>query len=54
VSLIRAASQKAQMVHNAQVQAVDPDAVAADQMWSFKEKNKSIAYLKNSKPQTVG
>ncbi len=57
VSLIRAASQKAQMVHNAEVKevkAVDTDAVAADEMWSFVEKNKSIAYLKNSKPETVG
>ncbi|MDZ4877257.1 MAG: IS1 family transposase ISAcma3 [Chroococcidiopsis cubana SAG 39.79] len=30
VSLIRAGSQKAQLIHNAQVQAVDTDAIAAD------------------------
>jgi transposase-like protein len=30
VSLIRAASQTAQLIHNAQVQAVDTDAIAAD------------------------
>jgi insertion element IS1 protein InsB len=27
------------MVHNAEVQAVDTDAIAADEMWSFVEKN---------------
>jgi hypothetical protein len=35
VSLIRTASQKAQMVHNAEVQDVDTDALAADELWSF-------------------
>lgn len=54
VSLIRAGSQKAQLIHNAQVQAVDTDAIAADEMWSFVEKNKSTAYLKKSLPETVG
>lgn len=54
VSLIRAASQKAQMVHNAEVQDVQTDAIAADEMWSFVEKNKSAAYPKNSKLEIVG
>jgi transposase-like protein len=49
VSLIRAGSQKAQLVHNAQVQAIDTDAVSADEMWSFVEKNKSIVCRRNSK-----
>jgi len=48
VSLIRAASQKAQLVHNAEVQAIDTDAIAADEMWSFVEKNKSTACPKES------
>jgi transposase-like protein len=43
VSLIRAASQKAQQVHNAEVQGVDTDAIAADELWSFVEKNKNTA-----------
>lgn len=47
VSLVRAASQRAQQVHNAQVQAVETPEVSADEMWSFVEKNKSIASLKN-------
>jgi hypothetical protein len=54
VSLIRAASQKAQMVHNAGVQAVDTDAIAADEMWPFVEKNKSNACPMNSLPEIVG
>lgn len=35
VSLIRAASQKAQLVHNASVQAIDTDAVTADELSLF-------------------
>jgi lambda repressor-like predicted transcriptional regulator len=47
VSIVQAAAQKAQMVHNAQVQDVDTDAIAADQLWSFVEKNKNTAYHKS-------
>lgn len=42
-SIVRAASEKAQMVHNAKVQSVDTDAIAADELWSFVEKNKNTA-----------
>ncbi len=38
VSLIRDASQKAQMIHNAEVQQVETEQVSADEMWSFVEK----------------
>ena len=41
VSIVRAASQKAQLVHNQEVQAVETEAVTADEMWSFVSKNKS-------------
>jgi len=41
VSLVRAASQQAQLVHNAQVQAVQTEEVSADELWSFVAKNKS-------------
>lgn len=54
VSLIRAGSQKAQLVHNAKVQAVDTDAVAADELWSFVEKNNGNACPMNSKREIVG
>jgi transposase-like protein len=43
VSIVQAAAQKAQMVHNASVQNVETNAIAADELWSFIEKNKSIA-----------
>ncbi len=41
VGIVRAASQQAQLVHNAQVQPVKTEQVSTDQMWSFVEKNKS-------------
>ena len=40
-SIVRAASQQAQLVHNAQVQAVQTEEVSADELWSFVEKNHS-------------
>lgn len=42
-SIVHSSAQKAQMVHNAQVSCVDTDAIAADEMWSFVEKNKNTA-----------
>ncbi len=47
VSIIRAAAQKAQIVHNSEVQDVDTDAITADELWSFVEKNKNTAYPKS-------
>ncbi len=47
VSIIRAASQKAQQVHNARVQTVQTQEVSADEMWSFVQKNRSNAYPVN-------
>lgn len=41
VSMIRAASQKAQIIHNAQVKAVETEAICADQLWSFGEKTEA-------------
>ncbi len=54
VSIIRAASQRAQLVHNAKVQAVETEEVSADEMWSFVEKNKSNVYRMNSKQGIAG
>jgi hypothetical protein len=42
------------MVHNAEVEAVDTDAIAADELWSFVEKNKSTACRMNSKLEIAG
>ena len=47
VSIVRAASQQAQLVHNAQVQAVQTDEVSADELWSFVQKNKSDVFPVN-------
>lgn len=54
VSIVQITAQKAQMVHNACVQAVDTNAIAADELWSFIEKNKNTAYLTNSKLEIAG
>jgi len=47
VSLIRASSTKAQLVHNNQVEQVETEEVSADEMWSFVSKNRSNASRKN-------
>jgi hypothetical protein len=39
VSIVRAASQRAQQVHNAQVQTVETQEVCALEMWSFVQTN---------------
>lgn len=54
VSIVTAAAQKAQMVHNHQVKDVDTNAIAADELWSFVEKNKSAVYPMNSKLEIAG
>jgi hypothetical protein len=54
VSIVRSSAQKAQMVHNAEVEDVDTDAIAADELWSFVEKNKRTAYPTNSLLETAG
>lgn len=54
VSIVRSASQKAQLVHNAEVQAVRTQEVSADELWSFVEKNKNSVSLKNERLETVG
>lgn len=47
VSFVRAASQKAQLVHNQKVQAVQTEAVSADALWLCVSKNKSNVPLKH-------
>jgi len=49
VNLVRAASQQAQLVHNAQVQAVQTQEVSADELWSFVAKHKSNVSQVNSR-----
>lgn len=47
VSIVRAASQKAQLVHNQEVQSVETAEVSADEMWSFVSKNRSTVHPQN-------
>jgi len=54
VSLIRAASQKAQLVHNQEVRDVDCEQVVADEMWSFIKKNRSTVTRKTASVATAG
>ena len=54
VSIIRAASQKAQMIHNAQVKAVETEAICADELWSFVEKNRNTVCPMNSRLEIAG
>lgn len=51
VSIVRAASQKAQLVHNAEVQAVQTEEVSADEMWSFVSKNRTVFCGGGTPPQ---
>lgn len=41
VSLVRLASEKGQMVHNALVQQVNTEQISGDEFWSFVQKNKN-------------
>lgn len=54
VSIVRAASQKAQLVHNAEVQAIESEEVSADELWSFVSKNKNSVAIKTEKLEIAG
>ncbi len=54
VALVRDASQKAQMVHNAFVQQVKTIAITADELWSFIQKNKNTVCLGSLRWATAG
>ena len=41
VSLLRAASVKGQMIHNARVQKIETSQISGDEFWSFVQKNKN-------------
>ena len=54
VSLVRAASQKAQLVHNAELQAVETEEVSADELWSFVSKNRNTVAPKIERSEIAG
>jgi len=47
INVVRDASQKAQMIHNALVQQVKTIGITADELWSFIQKNKNTVCLEN-------
>ena len=47
VSLIKAASQKAQQVHNQEVQKIKSEELVRDEIWSFVKKSKNTACPEN-------
>ena len=47
VSIVRAASVKAQLIHNQQVAQVETEEVSGDEMWSFVKKNRNNVCLLN-------
>ena len=51
VSIVRAASQKAQLVHNAEVQAIQTEEVSANETWSFVSKNRTVFCGGGTPPQ---
>ena len=54
VGLINAASHKAQLVHNLEVQEVDTTQIVADEMWSFVQKNRSTACPVTERSEIAG
>ncbi len=54
VNLVRDASQKAQMIHNAFVQQVKTIAITALELWSFIQKNKNTVCLGRWRWATAG
>jgi lambda repressor-like predicted transcriptional regulator len=47
VSLVRAASIKGQMLHNARVQNIKTTQISSDEFWSRVQKNRNTASVKN-------
>ncbi len=54
MSIVRAASQKAQMVHNAEVRAVQTEEVSAHEMGSFVSKHRTSVAPKNERSELPG
>ena len=54
VTIVRAASVKGQMVHNADVQHIETLQITGDEFWSFVQKNKNNVTCKSKSKGTVG
>ena len=47
ISLVRAACEKGQMIHNAHVQNINTSKISSDEFWSFVQKNENSASIRN-------
>lgn len=47
VSLVRDTSARAMMIHNKEVEKIETEEIAGDEMWSFVEKNRKTAWKEN-------
>ena len=47
VSLVRATSEKGQMINNAHLQNINTSQISSDEFWSFAQKNKNSASIRN-------
>jgi transposase-like protein len=47
VSLVREASARAMMIHNREVEEIETEEIAGDEMWSFVEKNRKTVWKEN-------
>ncbi len=47
VSLVRATSQKGQIIHNAHVQNIETSQISSDEFWTNDQKNKNTVSLMN-------
>jgi len=54
VTIVRAASVKGQMIHNAHVQHIETTQITGDEFWSFVQKNKNTVSSKSESKETVG
>ena len=47
VTLVRAPSEKGQMIHNAHLQNINTSQMSSDEFWSLIQKNKNSASIRN-------
>ena len=47
VTLVRAPSEKGQMIHNAHLQNINTSQISSDEFWSFVQKNENSASIRN-------
>ena len=47
ISLVRAPSEKGQMIHNAHLQNINTSQISSDEFWSLVQKNENSASIRN-------